>query len=271
MPDRLGPMRFVGEAGQALVDLAEKEATRLGALGFDGKFEMDLITSRPVMTLRGFVRRLRAKYGILNRSRGDRREKVFERELIKEARTGDITWDVGAFVGGYTKKLSQEVGSEGRVFAFEPNPQSRERLQERLAAEKNVTVLPIALGSRCESVNFLLSRGRSRVVSDSNRPDVAVVRMETGDAIVDLGEATQPNLIKIDAEGLELEILQGLLRTLESPALRAVFIEVHFQLLAERYPTDNVPAEIVELLKSCGFRIRWVSPSHIAAHRRRTS
>lgn len=222
------------------------------------------------MTLRGLVRRLRAKYGILNRS-GDKREKVFERELLKEAAIGDTAWDVGAFVGGYTKKLSQEVGSEGRVFAFEPNPQSRERLQERLAAEKNVTVLPIALGSRCESVNFLLSRGRSRVVSEANRPDVAVVRMETGDAIVDLGEVAQPNLIKIDAEGLELEILQGLRRTLGSPPLRAVFIEVHFQLLAERYPTANVPAEIVELLKSCGFRIHWVSPSHIAARRRRPS
>jgi FkbM family methyltransferase len=232
---------------------------------------MDLITSRPAMTLRGLVRRLRAKYGILNRSLGNKREKVFERELIKESKTGDIAWDIGAFVGAYTKKLSQAVGSEGRVFAFEPNPQSRERLQERLAAEKNVTILPVALGSRSESVNFLLSLGRSRVVSDSNRSDVAVVRMETGDAIVDLGEAAQPNLIKIDAEGLELEILRGLRRTLESPALRAVFIEVHFQLLADRYSTGNVPAEIVELLKSCGFRIRWVSPSHIAARRRRAS
>ena len=232
---------------------------------------MDLMTSRPAMNLRGLVRRLRADYGIVNKLFGNKREQVFEQELTKEAKFGDVAWDVGAFRGKYTKILSQAVGSEGRVFAFEPNPQSREGLRDRLAAEKNVTVLPVALGSRCESVNFLLSLGRSRVVSDSGHSDVAVVRMETGDAIVDRGEAAQPNLIKIDAEGLELDILQGLRRTLESPALRAVFIEVHFQLLADRYSTGNVPAEIVELLKSCGFRIRWVSASHIAARRRRVS
>src|SRR5690606_11168109 len=152
---------------------------------------MDLITSRPAMTLRGFVRRLRAKYGILNRALG-KREKIFERELIKEVRTGYIAWDVGAFVGKYTEKLSCAVGPEGRVFAFEPNPQNRERLQERLGSEKNVAVLPVALGDKCESANLLLSLGRSRVVSDSDRSDVSVVRMATGDAMVDHGEAAQP-------------------------------------------------------------------------------
>mgnify|MGYP002376991787 CR=1 FL=1 len=222
------------------------------------------------MTLRGFVRRLRAKYGILNRALG-KREKIFERELIKEVRTGDIAWDVGAFVGKYTEKLSCAVGPEGRVFAFEPNPQNRERLQERLGSEKNVAVLPVALGDKCESANLLLSLGRSRVVSDSDRSDVSVVRMATGDAMVDHGEAAQPNLLKIDAEGFELKILEGLRRTLASAALRAVFIEVHFQLLAERYPAGNASAEIVRLLKSNGFRIRWVSPSHVAARRRGSS
>jgi FkbM family methyltransferase len=223
------------------------------------------------MVLRELVRRAKIKYPIVKRIFGNKKgrwEGIFERELVGEANNGDVAWDVGAFSGEYTGKLSRAVGPEGRVFAFEPNPLNRERLQERLAAEGNVTVLPVALGNRCDSVNFLLSRGRSRVVSVSGRSDVVVVRMETGDAIVDLGEAAQPHLIKIDAEGLELDILQGLRRTLESPALRAVFTEVHFQLLAERYSTGNAPAEIVKLLKSCGFRIRWVSPSHIAARRR---
>ena len=233
---------------------------------------MDLITSRPAMALRKLVRRTGIKYRIVNRifgNKGDNWESRFEEELVAEANSGDIVWDVGAFFGRYTKKLSHAVGPEGRVFAFEPNPLNRERLQERLAAEKNVTVLPVALGSMCESVNFLLNRGRSRVVSDSSQSDVAVVRMATGDATVDCGEAAQPSLIKIDAEGLELDILKGLGRTLASPVLRAVFIEVHFQLLAERHSTGNVPAEIVELLRSHGFRTRWVGPSHLVAHRGR--
>src|SRR5690606_26412395 len=151
---------------------------------------MDLITSRPAMTLRGFVRRLRAKYGILNRALG-KREKIFERELIKEVRTGDIAWDVGAFVGKYTEKLSCALGPDELDFTFEPIQQNRVRLQVWFGSEEYVAVLPVALGDKCESANLRLSLGRSRVVSDSDRSDVSVVRMATGDAMGDHGEAAQ--------------------------------------------------------------------------------
>jgi len=228
------------------------------------------MTSRPVMVLRGLARRMQIRYKTLNKVVGNKKEQKFERELLAEAKIGDIVWDVGAFFGWYTKKLSGAVGPAGQVFALEPNPLTRERLQERVVTEKNVIVLPIALGGTCGSVNFLLRRAKSRVVSGSSQSDVAVVRMATGDAMVGLGEAAQPCLIKIDAEGLELDILKGLSRTLASPVLRAVFIEVHFQLLAERHSAGNVPAEIVELLKSYGFRTRWVGPSHLVAHRGRS-
>ena len=104
-------------------------------------------------------------------------------------------------------------------------------------------------------------------MTDPARSDLASVRMATGDAIVQLGEAARPDLIKIDAEGLEFDILKGLKKTLASPLLRAVFLEVHFRFLEERHSASNVPAEIVALLRSFGFRTRWVSPSHLMAHR----
>ena len=94
--------------------------------------------------------------------------------------------------------------------------------------------------------------------------------METGDRVIELGEAGRPYLMKIDTEGLELEVLSGLDKTLASPLLRGVFIEMHFQLLAERYPGRNAAAEIVALLKSHGFRTSWADPSHLVALRQQT-
>ena len=85
--------------------------------------------------------------------------------------------------------------------------------------------------------------------------------------MIDLGQAVQPCLIKIDAEGLEFDAIKGLSRTLASTALRAIFLEVHFQLLEARHSAGNVPAEIVDLLNSYGFRTRWIGPSHLVAHR----
>src|SRR5262245_57332464 len=150
---------------------------------------MDLITSRPAMALRGLARRMHINYRTINTLLGNQKEHLFEKELLAGARVGDVVWDVGAFYGWYAEKLSAIVGPVGRVFAVEPNRVNRERLEERLADLANVTVLPVALGGSCDSVNLLLRRARSRVVTDPDQPDVDVVRMMTGDAMVDAGEA----------------------------------------------------------------------------------
>ena len=62
------------------------------------------------MALRGLARRLRANHPTLKGYlREKREEKSFERELVEEAKAGDIAWDIGAFRGEYTRKLSQGV------------------------------------------------------------------------------------------------------------------------------------------------------------------
>ena len=48
--------------------------------------------------------------------------------------------------------------------------------------------------------------------------------------------------------------------------LRAVFIEVHFGILAER-GLSAAPGRIERLLSEKGFRNRWLDLSHLAAYR----
>jgi FkbM family methyltransferase len=194
-------------------------------------------------------------------------EDAFIRQFVAAIRPGDAVWDVGAFNGLYTMPIAEALGPSGVVYAFEPNPLTREGLGRKLGALRNAVVVPVALGASSGTVAFAQRRGSSRVVEVGTGADTTSVRMESADALVGSGEARQPSLMKIDAEGLELDILRGASAVLAAPALRALFTEVHFKLLAERDPKGNAPAEIVELLKSHGFRSRWIGMSHLWAER----
>jgi FkbM family methyltransferase len=228
---------------------------------------VDLMTSRPAMLMRGIARRMHVDFKAINSLMGNGKEEAFSKGLAAAPRSGDVAWDVGAFRGWYTMTLSKAVGPEGRVFSLEPNPQNRALLLEKTAERPNVTVLPVALGAADQVVSFVQRGARSQVVSGAAADDVCEVRMASGDALIASGEALQPAVLKIDAEGLEFDVLNGMLQALASPRLRAIFMEVHFKLLEQRHGATDVPARIVAMLKGHGFRTKWLGPSHLAAHR----
>lgn len=62
---------------------------------------------------------------------------------------GDFVIDIGANVGHYTARMSQLVGAEGRVFAFEPIPQTFRLLASTasLLSFRNTTLLNLAASS----------------------------------------------------------------------------------------------------------------------------
>ena len=75
----------------------------------------------------------------------------YERELLEPVmslvRPGSIAFDVSAHFGFWALILSRLCGDRGKVFAFEPSPSNRARLQKNLAINsiRNVEVVPLAL------------------------------------------------------------------------------------------------------------------------------
>lgn len=201
--------------------------------------------------------------------RGDY-EARFSRELLASVRSGDTVWDVGANVGLYATQFAERGAAN--VVCFEPAPEAVATLQRRFAdasgGSRCVRVVPIALGNRRSTAVFSAdgaSPNNQIVATAGNHPTVEI-QVYCGDEAQAEFALPAPDVIKIDVEGYELEVIQGLSRVLSSRALRSVFVEVHFSLLHTR-GLDNAPAAILQALRQHGFQVHWVDPSHIGACR----
>ncbi len=205
--------------------------------------------------------------------RNMRYEESFSAALQNAVHPGDVVWDVGANVGDYTELFSGWVGPKGHVVAFEPNPEPLAEIERRIPGCAWLSLVNVALGSSERTCSFIVQNGYSRSAHlqfesqiDASDMSVITVQVSTGDAVcARMGQT--PNVIKIDVEGFEDDVLNGLERTLSSPLLRAVLLEVHFQALEDR-GRPTAPIYIEKLLKGKGFRLKWVDKNHLQAERR---
>jgi FkbM family methyltransferase len=210
---------------------------------------------RPVLwVLRGIISR---KY-----------EEKFDNGMFCNIRQGDTIWDVGANIGLYTEKFAEEVGPVGRVVAFEPSPNNANRLVARMQSYANTIIKNVALSdfdgkARFYSSSVDESTDSLFLGSSDNQKEASEVDVHCGDRYL---SEFPPNCVKIDVEGFELEVVKGMEATLRSSSLRALFIEVHFQILAERGSVE-APTMIVNILKDAGLKVKWTDSSHIVAVR----
>jgi hypothetical protein len=91
------------------------------------------------------------------------------------------------------------------------------------------------------------------------------VRTYRADSIVAAGHSA-PAVIKIDVEGLEGEVFDGMTSVLDLPSLRAVCVEVHFRALDER-GKPHEPMRLVQLAETHSFTVQWTDVSHFVARR----
>jgi FkbM family methyltransferase len=183
-------------------------------------------------------------------------EDAFSRSLLAEIGSHDCVWDVGANVGYYSQRMASLAS---RVVAFEPVPETFSRLSK--LDLPNVTFVNKALGDASGVLPMSLANDASSLALPGS--NIAEVQVARGDDL----DLPQPNVVKIDVEGFEYEVIAGMQTRLRAPECRAVFCELHFEVLEKR-GMRQTPARIVKRLRSLGFKkICWLDASHISAHK----
>jgi len=187
-------------------------------------------------------------------------EKPMLEHLAAHLSAGDTFLDVGAEIGLYAAFLSQVVGTEGQVVAFEPSIEALEQLQDNLRLNRvgNVSIYTVALSGEngkarlyWGKVGFAPTlRNLHDTVGDF--PLSREVEIARGDDFLNRERLPVPTAIKLDVEGAEHAALLGLQSTLRDPRCRAVGCEIHpHELLPPGIATEDIPA----LLRDAGFEV----------------
>lgn len=128
------------------------------------------------------------------------------RHLAARLPPGATVIDIGAFHGEYALAARAER-HDLRILAFEPNPQSADRLRVNCCAA-NVEIVEAAVGEAPGRASFALSNETSGLHS-VGRTSIEVDVMTLDQLALDNGA-----LIKMDTEGEEAAILRAARRTL---------------------------------------------------------
>lgn len=148
----------------------------------------------------------------LTRGSYEPQEIRFFRSMLKP---GDTALDIGANFGLYTILAAKQVGREGRVLAFEPNPNSLRylRLNILLNRQSRIEVVSVALSNEEGETEFIcVSQGAYSALKVGETPGTTSairVRQTTLDAIAAAESLYLVDFVKMDVEGAELLVLQG--------------------------------------------------------------
>lgn len=184
-----------------------------------------------------------------------------QRALAKHVRPGMNFYDLGANIGFFTLLAARLVGQEGRVTAFEADPEIAARLREHVEHNNftRVTVEQKAVWSERRWVIF--ARSDSAVSPDRGLGHVvgAVANGTIEVEAVSLDDYTSafpaPDFIKCDVEGAELEVFRGARRLLR---------EKRPMILCEMHSDENRRILVDELM-GMGYKCTPCDESHVLA------
>jgi FkbM family methyltransferase len=179
----------------------------------------------------------------------------FVEALEKRLRRGGVYYDVGSNVGQFLIPMAKIVGERGRVIGFEPHPGNYQRLIRNIAlnGSTNATVFQLALGDRSGEIQIFGTRGTATIVpraANQNKSSPApIVQVIRGDDLRRTAGLPVPKAVKIDVEGAEFAVLNGLKETLYSPVCELLCLEIHPRFI----PAEVSPEMVLSPVRSLGF------------------
>jgi FkbM family methyltransferase len=188
-------------------------------------------------------------------------EPEVQEALREQLRPGMTFYDIGANVGFFSLLAARLVGKEGRVVAFEADPEVAGRLREHVGRNAFgwIRVEEKAVWSEPRTVYFARTdpttspdRGLGHVVSQG-ADDTIQVSAESLDGYTSARSA--PDFLKCDVEGAEVEVFRGARRLLK---------EKRPGIICEMHSEENQRV-LLEEFSQLGYSCKPCGTNHILA------
>lgn len=189
-------------------------------------------------------------------------------EWIKtHIKSGDTLYDIGANVGAYSFVAYLVAGGDCTIYAFEPSFSTFAALSQNVilnGCHGKIVPLHLALFSETKLLTFNYAsvtpgaalHSLSKSTSENTKVFQAALTQpipsyRLDDLILHFA-LRQPNHIKLDVDGAELDVLCGADQTLSHPGLRSILIEVDDK--------DDPSGKTIRFIENKGFHIRSRHP-----------
>lgn len=174
---------------------------------------------------------------------------------IKSFSADDTFVDIGANIGLYS--LLAAVHGVHKVIAIEPNPFSFSVLAHNIASNgvgSQIIPLCLAMNEKSSVVSFKLGSLHAgnignEISSDGENPGgIAITTASFSvDDLFRIQGLSGANHLKIDVDGLELEILRGATELLSDEALKSILVE-------DNSTNKSEESELFSFIEKFGFR-----------------
>lgn len=173
---------------------------------------------------------------------------------------GCVAADLGANVGALTMLMAKLVGKDGIVLAVEPGPPIFSRLVNNLELnpeiKSRVRTVQLGLSDRTDELFWCedpKNRGNAGFLDGYGIP-VSVITL---DELVTRENVTRLDFVKIDVEGMELEVVKGGTKTFQK--YKPV---IYYETLADfrQHRGFDIFGEIAKILRAMDYRLFGLDP-----------
>ncbi len=139
------------------------------------------------------------------------------RMLQSHNTSGWICFDVGANVGAITLALAKLTGTDGKVYSFEPGPPNLRRLRDNLnlnpELSKRIEMIATGVGRTPGKLFWQEEKGNpgNALLGKAGTHEIGIITL---DNFVHERAITRLDFVRIDVEGMELDVMQGAAETL---------------------------------------------------------
>jgi FkbM family methyltransferase len=222
-----------------------------------------LVHSEDVYTIRGHKMHIPADDASLYAYTLDDYEPAKTEVFVNSLHAGDVAIDVGAHIGYYTLLAARRVGENGRVFAFEPDPNNYSLLVENIKLNNYENVVPVkkAVSNKTGSTELFLASSSSThslflAPASQAAKSIVVDSLSLDDFFSKYPSSltARIRLIKIDTEGAEMVVLLGMSQLMKDKPLTIITDVAAHQIINSGFE----PAEFVSKLVEYGFELNCI-------------